>query len=45
VNLIVIELLVVLGAALGIGIWQLRDVNRELRKHRDEPSQADDERD
>lgn len=31
-NIIVIELIVVLGVALGLGIWQLIDVNRELRK-------------
>lgn len=34
-NIIVIELIVVLAAALGFGFWQLYDVNRELRKHRD----------
>jgi len=45
VDLIVVELLVVLGVALGIGLWQLRDINRELRKDRDKPSQADDEQD
>jgi len=34
-NIIVIELIVVAVVALGLGFWQLYDVNRELRKHRD----------
>jgi len=36
VNIIVIELIVVLGVALGLGFWQLYDVNRELHKHDDD---------
>jgi hypothetical protein len=28
-------LIVVIGAVLGLGFWQLWDVNRELRKDRD----------
>lgn len=41
-NIIVIELIVVLGVALGLGFWQLYDVNRELRKH-DEDKHDDDQ--
>ena len=41
-NIILIELIFVAVVALGIGLWQLWDVNRELRKHRDEPPPGDD---
>jgi len=34
-NIIVIELIVVLGVALGLGFWQLYDVSRELRKDKE----------
>lgn len=44
-NIIIIELIVVLGVALGLGFWQLYDVNRELRKHRKDKKPGDDERD
>lgn len=31
----VLELVLVAGVALGLGFWQLYDVNRELRKDRE----------
>lgn len=48
VNIVLIELIVVVVIALGLGFWQLWDVNRELRKDRergDEPRESDDTRD
>jgi len=40
-NIVIIELIVVLGVALGIGFWQLYDVNRELRKDREKQQRPD----
>ena len=40
-NIVIIELIVVLGVALGIGFWQLYDVNRELRKDRKKQQRRD----
>lgn len=39
-ELIVWELILVAVVALGLGFWQLRDVNRELRKERDKAGHA-----
>jgi uncharacterized membrane protein YidH (DUF202 family) len=44
-DIILIELIFVAVVALGIGIWQLVDVNRELRKHRDSESSRDESND
>jgi hypothetical protein len=35
-DLILIELILVSTIALGIGFWQLYDVNKELKKSREE---------
>lgn len=35
-DLIMVKLAFIVIGALGLGLWQLYDVNRELRKH-DEP--------
>lgn len=43
-NIALIELLIVTGVVLGIGFWQLWDVNRELRKHDDDDKPGNDER-
>jgi len=40
-DLILIELILVSTIALGIGFWQLHDVNKELKKTRDEASEND----
>jgi len=38
-NVIVLELILVVVVALGIGFWQLYDVNRELKKpEKDDPA-------
>lgn len=42
-NIIVWELILVLVVALGLGFWQLYDINRELRKDRDKAKQAEDD--
>lgn len=34
-NIIVLELILVAGVALGLGFWQLYDVNKELKKDRE----------
>lgn len=34
-NIIVLELILVLVVALGLGFWQLYDVNKALKKHQD----------
>jgi hypothetical protein len=34
-NIVIVELIVVGVVALGLGFWQLYDVNRELRKDRE----------
>jgi cytochrome oxidase assembly protein ShyY1 len=34
-NIIVLELILVLVVALGLGFWQLYDVNKALKKHED----------
>ncbi|MBY6204884.1 hypothetical protein [Halomonas denitrificans] len=34
-DLIFLELILVVVVALGLGLWQLWDVNRELKKDRD----------
>lgn len=39
-NIIIWELILVAVVALGLGGWQLYDVNRALRKHRDENAHA-----
>jgi len=39
-NIILLELILVLVVALGLGFWQLYDVNKALKNHRDDdPSQ------
>jgi hypothetical protein len=44
-SIIMLELIFVAAVALGLGLWQLRDVNRALREHRDEePTSHDDDR-
>ncbi len=40
-SIVLVELIGVFGLALGIGLWQLRDVNRELRRDRDRGSDDD----
>jgi uncharacterized membrane protein YidH (DUF202 family) len=40
-NIIVVELVVVAVVALGLGFWQLYDVNRELRRDRDRDDGSD----
>ena len=41
-NIVLIELLLVLGVALGLGIWQLIDVTRAQRADRERrPEDAD----
>ena len=39
-DIIVLELILVAVVALGLGFWQLYDVNRELRKDRDKDGHA-----
>jgi len=39
-NLALIELILVAVLALGFGIWQLYDVNKAIRKDRDESDDA-----
>lgn len=34
-NLMMVKLILVVVGLLGIGLWQLYDVNRELKKHGD----------
>jgi len=41
-NIVIVELIFVAVVALGLGLWQLWDVNRELRKDRDESKDDDD---
>lgn len=36
-NIIVLELILVAVVALGLGFWQLYDVNKALKKDRPEP--------
>lgn len=43
VNIVLIELIVVVVIALGLGFWQLWDVNRELRKDRERDDTRDDD--
>lgn len=40
-NIIVMELVLVLAVAVGLGVWQLVDINRELRKSRDKRKSRD----
>lgn len=42
-NIVLIELIVVVVIALGLGFWQLWDVNRELRKDRERDDTRDDD--
>lgn len=35
-DLIIVKLALVVIGAVGVGLWQLYDVNRELKKHADE---------
>lgn len=42
-NIVLIELIVVVVIALGLGFWQLWDVNRELRKDRERNDTRDDD--
>lgn len=44
-DIILIELIFIVVVALGIGIWQLVDVNRELRKDRERPESEDESND
>lgn len=37
-NIALLELLIVTAAVMGLGLWQLWDVNRELKKHDDNES-------
>lgn len=41
-NIVVVELIFVAVVALGLGLWQLWDVNRELRKDRERDESEDD---
>lgn len=38
---ILIELVLVLGVTLGIGLWQLYDVNKALKEDKDEAAEGD----
>jgi hypothetical protein len=40
-DLILLELILVSTVALGIGFWQLHDVNKELKKSRDDSSEKE----
>ncbi len=40
-NIAVLELIVVAVVALGLGLWQLYDVNKELRKHKQPDEESD----
>lgn len=40
-DLITLKLILVVGLVVGLGIWQLYDVNRELRNHPTEPESGD----
>jgi hypothetical protein len=44
-DLILLELLLVLTVALGLGFWQLYDVNKEIEKDRQKEEQKDDQGD
>lgn len=44
-HIILIELIFVAVVTLGIGLWQLWDVNRQLGKDRDDKASADDAED
>lgn len=44
-NIAVLELILVMTVVLGLGLWQLWDVNRELRKDRETEEQPESERD
>lgn len=44
-NIVLIELILVVVVALGLGLWQLVDINRELRKSREEKQSRDHEPD
>lgn len=44
-NIAVLELILVMTVVLGLGLWQLWDVNRELRKDRETEKQSESERD
>jgi len=39
-NIIVLELILVLAVALGLGFWQLYDVNKALKKDRETKPQT-----
>lgn len=41
-NIVIVELIFVAVVALGLGLWQLWDVNRELRKDRERDEPEDD---
>lgn len=40
-SIIVLELILVAAVALGLGAWQLYDVNRALRAHREEDESSE----
>lgn len=45
-DLILLELILVLTAAFGLGVWQLYDVNKEIKKdqqNEDRPAKNDDD--
>ncbi|MEM1081837.1 MAG: hypothetical protein AAGH65_09680 [Pseudomonadota bacterium] len=44
-DIILLELLLVLGVTLGIGIWQLIDVNKALKEHESDHGNGDNESD
>ena len=44
-TIVVLELVLVLGAALGFGVWQLISLNRYERKDRERCGAADDAED
>lgn len=43
-DIILLELILVAGVALGLGFWQLYDVNKELKKHQNQDSQKNAQR-
>jgi len=43
-NIAVLELILITGAVLAFGFWQLWDVNRELRKDRETSKRAETDR-
>ncbi|NBB92902.1 MAG: hypothetical protein GVY32_07025 [Gammaproteobacteria bacterium] len=40
-NIILLELILVLVVALGLGFWQLYDVNKALKEHSDDDPSED----